>query len=465
MRQPGGIRNKITSWFYLVLAFMIASSVITYWIVHEVENKLFNIEKVDSFLEDILEVRRMEKNYLLYRDQTSMKQWATYLDATTQQLVSNEKLFVMLSSLAEINEVQHSLKNYKVTFDKFSLIEIDYEQVSFNIREQGNQLTTLAEKLIIREHQTIHRLLGLTKNTLLFVLPFLVLIFSVVAVLLGRGIVSSLKQLEQHANTIAAGNFVELPFISTNKEVNSLINAFNKMSRELKIRQQQLVRSEKLASLGIMLAGVAHEFNNPLSNISSSAQILKEELNENAGIFAQELLEQISTETIRASAIVNTLLTLAGEEKFHRNHYPLKPLLQEILDLLRGQIATDVNIQLAISDEILIFADKRKIQQVVINLLKNSCDALQGKGTIRIRAWQNTEEFKMIISDDGPGIPKQVQKKIFDPFFTTKDTGQGSGLGLFIIHDIIVQHGGRISYESNGKGAVFTIILPVKGIS
>ena len=460
MQQPGGIRSKITIWFYLVLLFMVISSVLLFWIVRTVEEKHFNIENADVFLEDILEVRRMEKNYLLYQDHNSMEEWGSYLAMATRKLTDNRELFVRLSSLSEIDDVQLALQRYQSTFTKFRNFSAEEKLLAVVIREQGNRLTTLTKELIIQEHQTIHSLLALIRNTLLFLLPFLILIFSSVAVLLGRGIVSSLKQLERHAATIAAGDFVEVPFISTNREINSLINAFNRMSRELKNRQQQLVRSEKLASLGIMLAGVAHEFNNPLSNISSSAQILIEELEERDGAYARELALQISSETNRASTIVNTLLPLAREDKFHRDSYLLKFVCQEVLILLRGQTPDNVDIQLVISGDVILFADKQKIQQVFINLLKNSFDALTDGGIIRIRAWQYQTELKITISDNGPGIPTQVQKKIFDPFFTTKDTGQGSGLGLFIVHDIIIQHGGSIRVESTGEGTAFIIRLP-----
>jgi len=465
MQQLGGIRSKITFWFYLLLAFMVGSSVITYGIVRVVEEKHFTIEKADVFLEDVLEVRRMEKNFLLYRDSVSMKHWSEYLDAVTHHLLVNKELFVKLSSSPEISEVQSALDTYNVTFAQFQNPRADAELIAAKIREQGKRLTTLTEELIIKEHRTIHRLLALIKNGLLLGLPILVLIFSAGAALLGKGIVLSLKQLEQYAATIAEGNFVELPIVGSNQEINNLINAFNRMSRELKIRQQQLVQSEKLASLGTMLAGVAHEFNNPLSNISSSAQILDEELNGKDDVFARELIEQISSETNRAAAIVHTLLSLAREEKFQRNHHLLRPLLQEILDLLRGQVAKNIDIQLAVSTEIKIFADKQKMQQVFINLLRNSFDALNGEGVITIKAWQNQESVKITISDNGPGIPKKMQEKIFDPFFTTKDTGQGSGLGLFIVHDIIVQHGGQITIENMSRRTLFTIVLPAGEIS
>ena len=461
MRQLGGIRSKITFWFFLVLTFMIGSSVITYGIVRSVEEKHFNIEKADVFLENTLEVRRMEKNFLLYHDQESMDQWISYLAATSEQLQANEDLFVRLSSEEAVHEVRKALNSYKNIFTEFRNNPHNEELINSQIRDHGKILTTLAEELIIQEHQTIRRLLGLISNSLLFMLPLLVLFFSAVAALLGKGIVSSLKELEKHAATIANGRFVEVPFVSTNREINSLINAFNQMSRELQTRQQQLVRSEKLASLGIMLAGVAHEFNNPLSNIASSAEILAEELDDKDDFF-KELVVQINTETTRAAAIVRTLLSLARDEQFHREHYHLRHLWQEIIDLLRGQMAKDIELKLTIPADIIIFADKQKIQQVFINLLKNSFDALAGQGLIQIKAWQNKTNLKMIISDNGPGITPGAQSKIFDPFFTTKDTGQGSGLGLFICHDIIVQHGGSINIDSSsGKGTIFTIILPV----
>ena len=312
----------------------------------------------------------------------------------------------------------------------------------------------------MHERKTIHRLLTYINHSLMFVMPLLVLVFGAVSLLLGKGLVNCLKQLEQHAATIAEGNFVELPLVSKNREINSLVNAFNLMSRELKARQQQLVRSEKLASLGTMLAGVAHEFNNPLSNISSSAQILFEEIDRIDEEFAKELALQISSETTRASAIVNTLLSLAREEKMNRDYYPLKPLCQEILVLVQGQISKNIVVDLAIPDGMVVFASKQQIQQVFINLLQNSGDALAGEGTISILASEQEADIQITIRDDGPGIPEQVQKKIFDPFFTTKDTGQGSGLGLFIVHDIIIAHGGSISVESSSDGTAFTITLP-----
>lgn len=462
MQQPGGIRSKIMFWFYLLLAFMVGISTITYWIVSRIEGKLHNIETVDTFLANTLEVRRMEKNFLLYNDPKALQQGEMYLDALTGQLADNEELFVRLSSQQNINTVRSTLQDYGATFARLGHNELSRELAAL-IREQGNELIMLTEDLVVMERRAIQRLIRLISNTLLLTLPLLIVLFSAAAALLGRGIVSSLKKLERHAALIATGNFVEAPFTSSNHEINSLISAFNRMSRELKKRQQQLVKSEKLASLGTMLAGVAHELNNPLSNISSSAELLDEEIGPANTPLAHQLLDQIHLETQRSISIVQTLLSLARHENFQRRHYPLRALLQEIVLLLKGQIPRGVEIRLAVGEELSVFVDKQKIQQAILNLLKNSIDALAGKGIIQIKAWQKQGGIKIVIADDGPGIPVQLKDKIFDPFFTTKDTGQGSGLGLFIVHEIVSQHGGTIHIDLQRQaGAAFIINLPGK---
>lgn len=442
------------------MIFMVGNSLITYGIVQKVEEKLLNVEMVDGFLENTLEVRRMEMNFLLYGDRNSLDQGIKYLETLSWQLSENEELFARLSSSPNRNEVPNVLRDYSASFVRLRH-PVDRNEAALQVRDLGNQLTILAEDLVALERRAINTLLRVISNTLLLLLPFLVIFFGVVAALLGKGIVSSLKQLERHAAMVATGNYVEVPFTSTSREVTSLISAFNRMSRELKSRQQQLVHSKKLASLGTMLAGVAHEFNNPLSNISSSAQILAEEIEDKDIPLAHEMLDQINTETSRASSIIKTLLAFARHENFFRDHYQFEPLLQEIIVLLHGQPAKDVDIQLTIPEGLTVFADKQKIQQVFLNLLKNSMDAMGGKGKINIRAWQYQSGVKIVIRDNGPGISMQVKEKIFDPFFTTKDTGQGAGLGLFIVHDIIAQHGGSITVDNpNGEGASFTIVLP-----
>jgi signal transduction histidine kinase len=241
------------------------------------------------------------------------------------------------------------------------------------------------------------------------------------------------------------------------------------MTRELRMHQRQLVQSEKLASLGTLLSGVAHELNNPLSNVSSSAQILAEDLNELDERFKQDLISQILEQSDRARDIVRTLLEFSRISEFSWQEVSLKSLVEKTITLIRGQAPSNVEISLDIPADLIITVDKQRIQQVFLNLLKNSIDVIPENGRIWISCRKITPkgkgrgEVEILFEDNGPGIPEEIRDKIFDPFFTTKDVGHGSGLGLFIVHDIIEMHGGTIRVETRpGQGTTFIIWLPVR---
>jgi signal transduction histidine kinase len=250
------------------------------------------------------------------------------------------------------------------------------------------------------------------------------------------------------------------------QEIRSLLTAFNRMTKELQMRQHQLVQSEKLAALGTLLSGVAHELNNPLSNISTSAQILGEEIEEDNVEFKKNLIGQIEIQSDKARDIVRTLLEFSRIKEFKKEKLFLKKLVEETILLIRGHAPSEVVIAVDIPEDLSIIVDKQRMQQVLLNLIKNGIDAVQGNGHIWISALgtgcgTGLDEVEILIEDDGPGIDAEHVNRIFDPFFTTKDVGKGSGLGLFIVHDIIEWHGGSISVDSRpGLGTTFIIWLP-----
>jgi signal transduction histidine kinase len=314
-------------------------------------------------------------------------------------------------------------------------------------------------------------------------------------------VVRPLKSMEESMGVIAEGKFERVAIDSKDREIVSLTKAFNKMLKELELHERHLIQSEKLASLGTLLSGVAHELNNPLSNISSSNQILMEEFKEArekrpAGPwpldpdFSIELISQINDQTDRARNIVRSLLDFSRDREFKKEKLSLKRIFEETIQFVKGQVPTKIEITLAVADDIMIVADKQRIQQAFLNLVKNAIDAITSDGgTITIkaekhRAIDDIEDEKIgiynylkyrgkctleedtvdiEIRDSGPGIPLDILPKIFDPFFTTKDVGKGSGLGLFIVHEIIEEHDGCIAVDSEpGKGTTFLIRLPVR---
>jgi len=239
-----------------------------------------------------------------------------------------------------------------------------------------------------------------------------------------------------------------------------------KAEEALKKRSEQLIQARKLASLGILTAGVAHELNNPLNNISTSIQILFEELEEDNIEPKRNLLIGAEKEVERARDIVKALLEFSREKSLSFQRVQFKHLVEKAIKLLKGELPPEIIINMKVPEDIEANLDPKRIQQVLINLILNSVQAMTEGGVLTIKAWEGmANDAKMLyfqVQDTGHGISKQDFDKIFDPFFTTRDVGKGSGLGLAISHSIIEQHGGRIDVESFPEEKTkITVILPL----
>jgi signal transduction histidine kinase/ActR/RegA family two-component response regulator len=231
-----------------------------------------------------------------------------------------------------------------------------------------------------------------------------------------------------------------------------------------RVFQSKLLQTDKLAELGQMVTGVAHELSNPLTSILGYAQRLL--LRRDPAGDSHEA-RQIYQEAERASAILRQLLLSARESRPERRRVALNQVVSRTLELQRFSLAADnVHVQLDL-DPVLPFVqgDPGQLQQVLVNLIGNARQAIeeQGKGgTVRVKTRRVADQRVLLeVSDDGPGIPQAIQARIFDPFFTTKPVGVGTGLGLAIVLGIVREHGGRIRLTSNlGQGSVFSIDLP-----
>lgn len=226
--------------------------------------------------------------------------------------------------------------------------------------------------------------------------------------------------------------------------------------------QQQLLTSEKLASIGLLSAGVAHEINTPLTGISSYVQLLQKKLTD---AHYRQILEKIEAQTERVARIVKNLLNFArypSDTTFRQIN--LKESLQEIISLIDYKLKTmNIKLELNLQEIKPIFGQAERLQQVFINIILNALDAMPKGGKLRIDLYQKNQEAVISIADTGIGIKKEHLPRIFDPFFTTKGLGKGTGLGLSISYAIIKDHDGRIEVESEvGKGTTFYIYLPFK---
>jgi two-component system NtrC family sensor kinase len=229
--------------------------------------------------------------------------------------------------------------------------------------------------------------------------------------------------------------------------------------------QDQLIQSEKMSAIGQLIAGIAHDLNNPLASVLGFADFLIEVPNVPANI--REPLTVIQEEAERASGIVRNLLGFARKQDNQRRPTALKPLLDATFVLLRNQLmahrveaAIEVEADLPMPD-----IDPNQIQQVFVNLINNAAQAIASTGrpgTIAVRARRWLDGVAVDVIDDGPGMPENLATQVFEPFFTTKAEGEGTGLGLSISQGIVKEHGGRIMLASEeGKGSTFTVQLPL----
>jgi two-component system NtrC family sensor kinase len=309
-----------------------------------------------------------------------------------------------------------------------------------------------------------------------------------IAILQARRISRPLKTLEDAARLIADGDFNRDVVVRAPAEIEDLARSINRMAKKLEAEKSeleewgttlekrvqerteeirrihsQLFRSEKLASLGKLAAGVAHEINNPLTGILANSSLLLEDLGTDDP--RREDVEIIVKETIRCREIVKRLLDFARQTKPQKRLNDVNALIDNIILLVRNQTSfRNIAIGKHLAERLpQILCDNDQIQQVFINIILNAAEAMPGGGTLNVSSAlsQGGEFVTISITDTGPGIPEERRERIFDPFFTTKE--HGTGLGLSISYGIVEQHGGNISVESTvGKGSTFTIQLPAQ---
>lgn len=244
-------------------------------------------------------------------------------------------------------------------------------------------------------------------------------------------------------------------------EVEGTLVAIEDMTERVRL-EEQLQQSDKLSSIGLLAAGVAHEVNTPLTGISSYTQMLIQQVPETDP--RHQLLEKIYRQTSRASAIVNNLLNFSRVSDARLVPVDLHRVLDDTIQLLEAQLRnTQIEVVREYQAELpLVPGNAAKLQQVFMNLILNARDAMKGGGRLEIITEASDQSVNIIFRDTGVGISPENLPKIYDPFFTTKQIGQGTGLGLAVSYGIIQDHGGRIAVESRpNEGTSFAITLPL----
>jgi len=388
------LRRKIVIGYGAVATLVIALSAFSLIETRLLAEQITGGERVHQFLGIALEIRRFEKNYFLYGQEADREENRAYVAEGRRLLAEHGTSFAVVASPQRIGAMLLALEDY----DRLMSARVPGKRDpdgAMRLRQAGKEIVTSAEEWSRAERGVLQQQLESHRRWLLGSIATLVLLVVAVGQMLAWRVARPLRELEANMAAVAEGRLAKLDLGLQDREISSLTTAFNHVLEQLETRQGQLLRAEKLAALGTLLSGVAHELNNPLSNISTSCEILAEELASpkvGAGdtAFEKELIDQIDAETWRARRIVRSLLDYARDRDFRREAVPLAALVEDSLRLVRGRIPPQVELKVEVAPDLVLRGDKQRLQQALFNLVGNAIDALQGAGELRITARRAT---------------------------------------------------------------------------
>jgi len=509
----------------IILGFLISSVIIAILALTafmnfiEIRKEIQFLELSDTIRSKSLQLRRHEKNFLLYKDVTELNGVYRYL----AELKAILKQSGVMNSTGELRTLQTLVEEYGRRFNRieftdgeflnefirlkqshsryssfFPLIESTFlERPLVNatllqkvfdlpagdpmikdlreldaeitaLRKSGEEILVVSKDLDRSAREKVDSAVSTLQTAAMILFPLFFLMGLGILFIITHSVVNRLKILTTAIEKTGKGDFSSLAIPEKHDEVGVLITAFNKMEGDLIMRDNELTKknkelleSRKLASIGTLASGVAHELNNPLNNIYISAQILEREAKDACSPIIRETVGDIVSQTVRVKRIVGDLLEFARGREPHFRKVELTELIKSVYKMLKVSMNMDeINFVMnSNGNGIIINVDQEQLDRVFINLFTNAVEAMQGKGDIIVTLSEESGAVKIWVSDTGKGMSPEEMEKVFEPFFTTKD--KGTGLGLAIVFNIIKKHHGEIFVDSlEGKGTTFYIVLP-----
>lgn len=550
------IRDKLFLGFGLYIFLAVILGFFAYKELRTISMRLVLVETADDITNTILEVRRYEKNFLLFKDLQSLEELQKYLGTLKKNIddikteivgeIGDDNAAMMKQAITDYEslipliadnftaqkETEYLIRNkgrkaertlssaeipaflvlrryeknimlyrnndayalFKRTYDASALAshpDIQYYQVLVTklyhlyeaekaavekMRITARDIQSFTQNLSKKERSDIATTIKMSISLLLIALVLILVFGTIINMKLATSIATPIRTLEKITKKIAQGDFSESIEVKGKDELASLEIAFNQMEERLKNalwslehtieklreKQAQLVEAEKLAAVGMLAAGIAHEINNPLTSVLTFSNLILEQCPKDNPWC--EKLKIMVRETERARNIVRQLLNFGREANIKPVRININRPVSEIIDSLIAQeafqgIELDMNLSENLPE---VYADPAQIGQVVLNLALNAIHAVTPPGRIQVSTRLYEKNVEIVLSDTGAGIPEENIHKIFDPFFTTKDATKGTGLGLAVSYGIIKKHGGDIEVASTvGKGTIFTVRLPI----
>lgn len=460
------IEHKIILSYIFDIAFIILIGIFSLNNMNLVLTKLKFLEIADDLNASILEMRISEKNYFLYKDATTLDEIDDKAKNTLGSIESAKENITRAIGEEDLERLKTYLKSYAKAVEEIRSRGVRDTESGLELRAKGQKLMEFFKAITKLERKSVNAII-LKSKKILFVSFLVILLLSLFGGhFISRKIVESMREIERLALSISKGDFEKIDTAKLNNdECASVIRAVNLMSEELRNREEEIMQSKKLASLGVLTAGVAHELRNPLNNISMIAQNFIEIYDSLSREQRIELMNRVEEETKRIEGIVRNLLDFAKPKVADLKEADINDTIRKAVKLMQNTLdISNIELNLSLDPSIPhVFIDEPQIQQVLVNLIVNAIQAMspRGKLFIKTHACESKSAIIIEVGDNGKGIPPEFLPHIFDPFFSTKGVG-GTGLGMSISYGIIKNHKGNIKVESTvNVGTTVTIELPV----
>jgi two-component system, NtrC family, sensor kinase len=445
-------------------AFIILIGFFAFQNLNLVLTKLRFVEIADDLNASFLEMRLAEKNYFLYRDGQALVEIGEKIAAAERTLQEEQDNIIPAIGETDLKRLESLLQAYTSTIVAVRGDGQPGADEEERIRGAGRKLKEYADSITRLERKRVNEIIQNAKLILMFSFWAILLSALLIGHFISQKIVRSLRVIETMTRSISEGNFAQVANVRPRDELGTVIDAVNHMSEELSNREEQIIQSKKLASLGILTAGVAHEITNPLNNISMIAQTYDEMYDHLPDQQRLDLIKTVDAETERIRKIVKNLLDFSKPKDANPKDSDINIVVQKTLTLVQNMIdvqniETIVRLKEGLPH---VFIDEHQVQQVLVNLITNAVQAMSSGGRLFVasRTGMNKDTIEITVKDTGKGIQPEFLSHIFDPFFSTKGEG-GTGLGLSVSYGIIKNHRGNIRVESKpGVGTTFTVELP-----
>ena len=518
------IKKKIALSF-LISAGIIAALVVFQYINYlEMKKGIRCLESTDTMRSKSLQLRRHEKNFFLFgsskatEESLEVHRYLKELDDIVKESSSGERkgtseMAALISKyrirfdtikalLRDISAEFDCLKpSHHMFHDSFQFLKVSFyerpaESAAFLhsvmklpsgspiirnlkdldakiclLREAGEAIQITAKQLDRQARAKVERRININQLAIITFPPLFFIVGIGTLFIISSNVTRRLKLLISFVEKTGREGFSLIPFTEKERrrdEVGVLMEKFNNLEQQLLQREEELERkrkellqNKKLAAIGTLASGIAHELSNPLNNIFISAQALRKDTGKGCSPFVKEVAQDIFGQTIRVKGIVGDLLEFAREKIPQMKDVDIISIIKEAYELI-GKITNVSKVDFTIDapgEEVSVEADPEQMERMFLNLFSNAVDAMKNKGKLTTRISREEDKVKIVVSDTGAGISYEDMDNVFDPFFTTRE--KGTGLGLAIVLNIIKKHGGKITVESDkGRGTDFIIILP-----